>query len=390
MTRKRNVIWLGVVSFINDTASEIIIPLLPFFITAIGGTGFAVGLISGVGESIAGMFKVAAGYWSDRLNKRIPFIFSGYLIAQVSKILLAIASVWPHVLILRATERLGKGIRSAPRDSLLAGSTDKKTRGKWFGVHRAFDSGGAILGTLLAFLFYYLLKFDFTLIFLIAGGIGFFSLIPLIFVRDYSAAIPEAKKKFTLQLKGFSSPLKMFFAVATLFALANFSYMFFVLKAKDFFGGLLSVGAPILLYTLYNISYTAMAIPAGKLSDRIGRRPVLIIGYALFAATSLGFEFADAVWQLIALFVLYGVCYAFVNATERAYVSDLAPEHARGTALGSYHTLVSLGALPAGLIAGLLWDVNHTYTFIYGAVMSLAAVLLFLMSQRGQRLRPTD
>ena len=125
-----------------------------------------------------------------------------------------------------------------------------------------------------------------------------------------------------------------------------------------------------------------MAIPAGKLSDRIGRRPVLIIGYALFAVTSLGFEFAHAVWQLIGLFVLYGVCYAFVNATERAYVSDLAPEHARGTALGSYHTLVSLGALPAGLIAGLLWDVNHTYTFIYGAVMSLAAVVLFLFSPR--------
>lgn len=377
-TKRQNIIWLSIVSFVNDTASKLIVPLLPFFIEALGGTGLAIGLISGIGESIAGMFKVVAGYWSDRLDRRKPFVFWGYFGAQISKILLAFAAAWPTVLVLRTAERLGKGVRSAPRDSILAASTVKSTRGKWFGIHRTLDSGGAMLGSLLAFVLYYLLKSDFKTIFLIAGGLGLLSVIPLFFVSDEKSEVPIAKKTFGVQLKGFSRELKLFFAVAATFAVGNFGYMFFVLKSQGFFKGLLSVGAPVLLYALYNLSYTVLSLPAGKLSDKIGRRPVLMIGYGVFGVTSLGFLFANAVWHLIVLFVLLGVNYAFVEATERVYVSDLAPADARGTALGSLHTLVSLAALPAGLIAGLLWDADPSYTFIFGTVTSCIAVVLFL------------
>ncbi len=382
MDENKKTIWLlSVVSLINDMASKIIVPILPFFILAIGGTGFAVGLVSGVGESVASLFKVVAGYWSDKRNKRKPFVVWGYLGAQVAKLLLAFATVWPHVLILRAAERLGKGIRSAPRDAILAGVTEKKSRGTWFGLQRAFDSGGAILGSLLVFALYYLLQYDYQTIFIIAGVIGLLSVIPLFFVKDTPGKIPDTKKRFVLEFAGLPRQLKLFYAVATIFALGNFSYMFFVLKSQTFFTGLMSVGAPILLYALYNLSYTFLAIPAGKLSDRVGRKPVLMIGYALFGVTAIGFMLAGAIWQLIALFVLFGINYAFVEATERAYVSDLAPADARGTALGSFHTLVSLAALPAGLVAGALWDAHQSYTFAYGAAMAAIAILLFMMSQ---------
>jgi len=388
MDENKKTIWLlSVVSLINDTASKIIVPILPFFIIFLGGSGFAVGLVSGIGESVASLFKVIAGYWSDKLNTRKPFVLWGYLGAQLSKFLMAFATAWPHVLILRSAERLGKGVRSAPRDSLLAAVTEKKTRGKWFGVQRAFDSSGAILGSLLVFAFYYLFKYDYKTIFIIAGIIGLVSVIPIFFIKDQGQVVPDAKKRFVLEMKGLPKQLKVFYVIATIFALGNFSYMFFVLKSQTFFTGLMAIGAPILLYALYNLSYTVLAVPAGKLSDRVGRKPVLMIGYMLFGLTSIGFMLSNAIWQLVALFVLFGVNYAFTEATERAYVSDLAPNDARGTALGSFHTLISMAALPAGLVAGALWDAHPNYTFGYGAIMATLAVLLFLFFQRKQKVQ---
>lgn len=375
---RKNILLLGLVSFINDTSSKIILPVLPLFITDLGGGGIAVGIISGISDSIASLFNLFAGYWSDRAGKRKAFVISGYFIAALAKLCFAFAVLWQHVLLLRSIERLGKGIRSAPRDALLAASTHQKIRGRGFGIHRALDSAGAVMGTLIAFALFWYLGMSFSHIFIIAGVLGFASLAPLFFLQEGNA--PSKRKHYRFSLSDLSPPLKKFILVAFLFSLANFSYMFFVLHSQGAFEGKLAVGIPILLYALYNLVYTVMAIPAGILSDRIGRKNVLLAGYGTYILVCLGFMIADSLVMYLLLFGLYGLNYALVNANERAFVSDLADESAHGVALGSYHMATSLGALPAGLIAGLLWDVNPSYTFSFGALLAAAAVIMLLTS----------
>ncbi|MDD5455308.1 MAG: MFS transporter [Candidatus Ratteibacteria bacterium] len=371
----KNVWWLGIVSFINDTASDMILAVLPLFIKDIGGAGIAVGIISGFGESIASLFKMFAGFWSDKLGKRKPFVFFGYGLSSFCKFLFTYVTIWPQLLVLRSFERLGKGMRSAPRDAILAASTDKKTRGKWFGIHRAFDSGGSVLGAIVALVLFWYFKFDFKSIFFLAGVISFVSLIPLFFVQEKRMERVTATLKFGL--KSLPLPLKFFIAIATLFALGNFSYMFFVLKSQPYFTGRFGIAMPIILYIIYNISFTFFAVPSGMLSDKIGRKTVLFIGYGLFGLVCLGFIFAKSLISLVILFLLFGLNYALVESNERAFVSDLAPEAIRGTALGTFHMLISFVALPGGFIAGYLWDISTTYTFIYGAIISLLVISSF-------------
>ncbi len=363
-------------SFINDTASDMILPILPLFIKEIGGAGFALGLISGLGESIASLFKMLAGFWSDRLGKRKPFVFVGYSISSFCKLLFSVAVIWPQVLLLRVFERLGKGMRSAPRDAILAASTEAKTRGRGFGIHRAFDSGGAVFGSIISFVLFWVFNVEFRNIFLFAGIISFVSLIPLIFVKEQKY-ISHKATSLNFEIKNLSGSLKLFLAISTLFALGNFSYMFFVLKTQPYFYGRFALAIPIILYIIYNISYAMFAIPSGLLSDKIGRKTVLFIGYGLFALVCVGFMFAHSLAFFIVLFLLFGLNYAFVDSNQRAFVSDLAPDDIRGTVLGTFHMLVSLVALPGGLIAGFLWDLNPNFTFVYGAVISFIVVTLF-------------
>lgn len=371
----KNVLWLGLISFINDTASKIILPILPLFIKEIGGTGLAIGIISGFGESIASLFEVVSGFWSDKLGRRKPFVFLGYLTASICKILFSIAKIWPHVLILKSAERLGKGLRSAPRDAIIAASTEKETRGKGFGIHRAMDSGGAVLGASLALIMYWIFGFTFRDIFLIAGIISFLSLTPLFFVKDRSTVKNTTSLK--VGMKNLPISLKLFMGVATLFALGNFSEMFFILKSQMYFTGKLAIAIPIVLYILYNASFSLFSVPSGILSDKFGRRVVLFMGYSVFGLTCLGFIFSHSLIFFIILFILFGLNYALVEANERAFVSDMVPESVRGTALGTFNMLTSLVALPGGFIAGYLWDLDVTYTFVFGAVISLTAIILF-------------
>lgn len=372
---RANILLLGLVSFINDTSSKIILPLLPLLITQLGGGGFVVGLISGTSDSVASLLKLYAGRLSDRARSRKAFVIAGYFVSSVAKFLFAFAASWHQVLGLRIAERFGKGVRSAPRDALLAAATSQGRRGRGFGIHRAMDSGGAVLGTLIAFVMYWNLGLGFGHIFAFAGMLGFLSLVPLLFVqegpRDRPTNTPAA-----LSLKDLPPRLRRFTLVAFLFSLANFSYMFFVLRSESAFSGKLAVGVPIALYGLYNLSYTLFALPAGILSDQIGRKNVLLMGYGVFALLCVGFVAAHTLAAFIVLFIFFGLSYALVEATERAYVSDLANPAARGTALGAYHMVTSLGALPAGLIAGILWDLHPAFAFIYGTVLSTAAMVM--------------
>ena len=374
-----NIVLLGIVSFLNDLSSEMIMPILPLFITSLGGSGLAVGLIGGLRESISSILKIFSGYWSDKTGRRKVFVTSGYMTSAVFKMLLAFSHAWQHILVFTGLERVGKGLRTAPRDAIIAESMPKRL-GRGFGVHRAMDTAGAVLGSAAVFLLFWFLRLSFKSIILIAAIIGFLSLIPLYFVTEKKREQNDTNLK--IGLKNLPPQLKQFIIISGMFSLANFSYMFFILRAQEQFTGKLSVGAPILLYILFNIFYSFLAVPFGSLSDRAGRRRVIAAGYLLFSLTALGFAYFTSLHALVVLFSLYGMAYAITDGNQRAYVADLAPAKLKATALGTFHTVTGLAALPSSLIAGFLWQINPAATFIYGAAISFISVLLFTCTER--------
>ncbi|RLF32772.1 MAG: MFS transporter [Thermoplasmata archaeon] len=381
-----NIILLGIVSFLNDASSEMITPILPLFIMSLGGTGVILGLIGGLRDSISSLLKVICGYWSDKTGKRKIFVFSGYITSAVFKLLLSFSTIWQHVLLFSGLERVGKGIRTAPRDAIIADSMPEK-RGKGFGIHRALDTAGAIIGSILAFILIWYGALNFNIIILIAACIAFLSFIPLLFVKEIKRK--KQNISFKMSIKTIPKPLKLFLIVSIVFSLSNFSYMFFISKTQTLFPKEMTIAGPIMLYIVFNIFYAGLAIPFGLLSDKIGRKKVLLIGYLLFSVTMAGFALFSSIPMFIVLFALYGIVYAIVDGNQRAFVSDLSPENLRSTSLGIYHTLVGLVALPSSIIAGLIWDIiSPEMTFVFGMFFSLTAsiLLLTLINSRDEKL----
>lgn len=368
----RNVFLLGLVSLLNDISSEIIQPILPIFIESLGGGSLAVGLIGGFSDGLPSIIQVFSGYWSDHFGKRKPLVVAGYGLSAFTKLLLPFSGTWQQVFVLRTIERCGKGIRSAPRDAMISESAPEVTRGRGFGLHRSMDSFGAVVGSLAA---YILWKegFAFKSIFLIAGLMAVLALVPFIKVLETRGS---SERKLRLSLSDLSPHLRKFIAIASLFALGNFSYMFMILRAQQFFYGSEAIGVPLLLYVLFNVVYAALALPVGIWSDRIGRKNVLTLGYALFSITALGFAAVSSLAGLILLFALYGLVYAMVDASERAFVSDLSPSLSRSTSLGFYYGAVGISAIISGLIAGGLWDIFGAWAaFVFAAGAALLASL---------------
>ncbi len=372
----RNVLLLGTVSFLNDLSSEMIMPILPLFIASLGGAGIVTGLIGGARDSITSLLKVLSGYFSDKTGGRKSLVIAGYFTSSVFKVLLALSKTWQHVLVFISFERVGKGLRDAPRDALIAASMPHQ-KGRAFGISRAFDTTGAILGSICAFIFFQLMGLGFTTIIFIAAGFAFLSLIPLQFVREEK--IEKHTTSFRATLFALPTQLKLFLVIATIFAMANFSYMFFIMRAQNLFGGSIATGVPILLYILMNIFYAGLSVPFGSLSDKIGRKKVLLMGYALFAITTLGFAMFHSLISYIVLFALYGIVNAIIDGNQKALVSDLAHNSAQGTGIGAYYTTTGLVALPASIIAGALWNYAPAAPFVYAAVMSGVAALMLLV-----------
>ena len=395
MSRRRasvglNVILLGITSLLTDTSSEIAMPILPIFISMLAPAGMAamaVGLVGGLGDSVANLLKVPSGYWSDRIGRRKPLVALGYFSSAVAKLFMPLATAWHHLLVLRPLERVGKGIRTAPRDALVAESAPQEVRGKAFGIHRAMDTTGAIAGSATALLLV-LAGIGIREILIISAAIAFIALIPIYFVRDV-----RSKPKETGLIAGFgqlSKPFKKYILITAIFALSDFTYMLFILKAREALTGVVQgvwVNAiPILLYVLFNVSYAALSVPSGTLSDRIGRRRVLVMGYLVYAATCLGFSAWQAIPLMALLFLLYGVSKALVDGTQRAYASDLAPPELKGTALGTFHTTTGFATLFAGVVAGALWTgLGASATFLYGFALALASALLMAAFTEGEK-----
>ena len=376
-----NIIILGLTSFFTDIASEMVYPLVPFFLTLkLGASPAIMGVIEGIAESLASLLKVFAGYISDRLKNRKGLTIVGYASSAVGKVLLVFANAWGMVLGARVVDRLGKGIRTAPRDALIADSSAEGQRGMSFGLHRAMDTGGAVIGVLLAYFFFTRFTGDYARVFLwslLPAAIG---VLLLIFVREAKPKAGKAATLPSLRWNVLPRKLQLFLVVALIFTLGNSSNTFLLLRAQNL--GFTPATA-ILLYLVYNLVYGLVSYPAGKLSDRIGRKRLLVAGYAFYGLVYLGFALINLpsqAWMLCALFGLYGLYIGLTDGVEKALVTDLAPANLRATAIGLHATIVGIGLFPASLIAGQLWGrLGPAATFYFGGGMGLVAAVGLLL-----------
>lgn len=372
-----NVVLLGVISFFADVAGEMIYPLVPVFLTVtLGAPPSALGLVEGVAESASSLLRVVSGWISDRIGRRKPLVVIGYALAAVAKPLLGLAYSWPVVLLARTTDRIGKGLRTAPRDALISDWTPPETRGRAYGFSRMLDTSGAVVGPLIALLALRLLSNNLRLLFVIAVIPASVAALLTLGIRDRRPAPATKPARLSLRLAGYDRSYKAFLLVTLVFALGNSSDAFLILRAKALG---LSTTMVVLAYVLYNAVYAALAFPAGIRSDVIGRRRVLLVGLLLFAAVYLGFGVVSRAGLLWVLFAVYGAYMALTDGIGRALVTDLVPEERRGTALGLYSTILGISALAASVVAGLLWDrVAPAAPFLYGAVAALIAAVLLV------------
>lgn len=368
-----NIVLLGLVSLFVDMSTEMVYPLVPLFLTAtLGASPAIVGIIEGIAESIASLLKVFSGYIGDVYHNKKRLAFAGYSSSVIYKLLLLLASSWPGVLIARVIDRTGKGIRTAPRDALVAQSSDKKKLGGSFGLHKMLDMAGSSLGALAAYLF-------------VATNIGFhkaflFSIIPAVIGILIIFAVREDKSSETphtkLSLKGLKldGRLKAYLATIFVFCLGNSSNTFLLLKAQE-----RGFSAPqvILLYLIFNVAASVLAIPSGKLSDKIGRSKVLVPGYLIYGLVYLGFAYLSDRTAILMLFVAYGAYTAFISGAERAYIVENAPAGLKGTVLGLYGMLQGIGLLLSSMVAGFMWDKLGSDTpFLFGGIIGIVSAVM--------------
>jgi len=382
----RNVLALSFVALLNDVSSEIIYPLLPAFLfLSLGASPFAIGLIEGFAESVASLLKLVSGYLSDRFNRRKLPVILGYSLSAITRPLLAFATSWPQVLVVRVTDRVGKGIRGAPRDALIADSVPVNKRGFAFGFNRAADHLGAVFGPVAATVLLAIFAVDaqnptlgeYQQVFLFASVpvvIGLFVIV--FFVKEKPHAHAYETEPPKLSLAGFDSNFKRFLFVIALFTLSNSTDAFLLLRAAE--SGISPVLLPLLWMTLH-LSKVVSSLIGGDLSDRLGRKTMIITGWLIYALVYAGFAFVDSAWQTWALFIIYGAYFGLTEGVEKAFVADMVPENKRGTAYGLYNLAFGITVFPASLLFGLAWtNLGASTAFLASACVSIAAILLLL------------
>ncbi len=374
----RTVFWLGLVSFFSDFSSEMIYPLLPLFLaTALGASTVALGVIEGVAESTASLLKVVSGLWTDKVRHRKPLIVGGYSLASLVRPLIGLTTTWPMVLLLRFTDRVGKGLRTSPRDALIADVTESPQRATAYGFHRAMDHAGSIVGPLVAAALMGLLGLNLRQVFLWAALPAVFCLLILFFCVKEPKPSPPIKTDKTFQwTKGWqelSSEYKYLLLTLLIFTLGNSTDAFLIVRLTK--AGVAVQGIAI-LWALHHVVKMLATYFGGKLSDHIGHRIMIVSGWVFFALIYASFAIATSPPVLIGVFLAYGIYFGLVEPAERALVAGLVPAHLRGTAFGYYHFTIGLGALPASLLFGLIWkEWGVSAAFLTGAGLAITASL---------------
>lgn len=383
-----NVITLGFVSLLNDTASEMVIPIVPIFLTTVlGAPAYIVGLVEGIADAVSKLLMAFFGIVSDRKQKRKPFVAWGYGLATTSHLIMALASTWPVVLLARVINRTGKGVRTAARDALITESIEKEQRGKWFGFHRTMDSMGAVIGPLISI---YLLKIfhdNYPRLFLFAFVPAFLGLLLLLsLVKEHpKEEINLLKMKF--QWHKANDSYKIFLLISTIFALGNSSLAFLILRAQNLG---LTVGLTIFTYVLLNLTYSIFSLPAGIEADKIGSKRVLFIGFLIFGFVYMLFGFINEAKWVWWLFPIYGVYLGLTDGVSKTYVSKLVPHEISASAIGIYETVMGVCSLLSSVIAGYLWSfMGARSPFYYGGIMAFIACFLFLtLTKRIKTIQP--
>jgi MFS family permease len=374
----RNVFVLGLVSLAADISSEMLYPVLPFFLTGTLGTPVAiVGAIEGVAEGTAALSKVPTGSFSDRMAQRRPLVTLGYCLAAFGKLLLSVATVWPLALVARFGDRLGKGVRGAPRDALLADSSAHDNRGRVFGFHRTMDTTGAVIGPLIGLAMIKLLGEDHLRpVFLLAVVPAVISVLLVGLAHERKRVVEAGSHRAPLNFSGAPTTFWLFLGVSLVFAFGNSSDVFLLLRAENLGMGLTTL---ILAYVVYNISYAALSLPAGMVSDRVGQRAVLAGGFFMFSLVYLGFAWADRAAWVWLFFAAYGVTLAMTDGVGKALVSNVIPREKRGAFIGLYQSAIGVMIVISSVLAGQLWEhVDPAAPFVLGATTALVAALLLL------------
>jgi MFS family permease len=384
----KNVVITGLVSFFMDLSSEMVYPLVPLFLANVLGADKAViGLIEGIAESTASILKVFSGWLSDRIGSRKWLMAAGYGLAVLSRPIMAISVSWREVLASRFVDRLGKGVRTAPRDAILAESTETAYLARAFSLHRSMDTLGAVVGPLTAFFILGLFQNNYRLVFWMSIIPGIIAVLLIIFfITEKGKERTLAAERPRLTLRHFNWRFRIFIVIAAIFAFGNSSDAFLILKAQQ--TGIQPTLIPI-VYLTFNLLYALSAIPAGMAADRFGKRRIILLGFILFSLVYYGFAVTEDSRGIWGLFVLYGIFMGLTEGIQKAYLATIIPPDFKATAFGVYNTVVGLATLPASIIGGWLWDAfSSSATFYFGSAMAAVAAVLFvafISTAKGQK-----
>ena len=373
---EKNAFFTGLTSFFTDTSTKMVYSVMPLFLLSIGASKTTISLIEGIAESTASLLKAISGYWSDKIGKNKPFMIIGYGITAIITPLYALARIPIQILFFRFFERIGKGLRAAPRDSLISGSIKKNEAGKTFGFQKAMDNSGAIVGPLIAFLLLSIYPLNYSYIFLLATIPAILGVLTIIvFIKEAKAEKKEATNK--ISLKQLPKKFYFFLIIIFVFTLGNSADALLLVKTSE--TGIDESYIPF-VYMIFNTVSVLLAIPIGKLSDRIGREKLIILGFLVYAIVYYFFGRYNSINIFIFLFMLYGFYSALTDGSQKAMISDIVSNDLKGTGFGIYHAVLGITLLPASLIAGLLYDkVNSNAPFYFGSVMALIATILMII-----------
>ena len=369
----RNSVFLAISSLFADISTEMLYPILPvYLIQNLKASGSVVGFIEGIAEATQNIMQGVSGYLSDKWQKRKPIAIFGYTLSAISKPLIGMASVWPVALAARVSDRLGAGTRSAPRDAMIASSVAEKNRGKAFGLEGLGDNLGAFLGPVITVLLFFFLQFKIRYVFFLAIIPGLLSVIMILLVKEEKSDL-KAKSKIDIHIRQFPRGYWKYLAVMALFGIGNSTNSFLILQIKN--KGLSLINT-VLVYALFNLVAALISYPAGSLSDRFGRKPLLLSSFIIFLVSYAGFGFLSDPIFIGVLFVFYGLFQGIFRSVGKSFAADFVPEQLRASSIGWYSAAIGISGLVASIIAGLLWDnISHSAVFIYGAMTAFIGII---------------